>query len=145
MNNTERGLKIIDIFTNLQEHVSKIGGYLNQDRSIIPENPTCGTTACIGGWLADYFKAEVDDDLDDYSDSRRRYNDGIIELSKRLGVGGIRSFIEDSGLWHNDHGRAVFNTHCKAYPRSIVTKAIDIDDVCADWVQFGYNLVTKGE
>ena len=56
MNNTERGLKIIDIFTNLQEHVSKIGGYLDQDRSIIPENPTCGTTACIGGWLADILR-----------------------------------------------------------------------------------------
>ena len=57
----------------------------------------------------------------------------------------------NSGLWHNDCGGAIFGAgyaayrRSEAYPRSIVTKAIDIDDVCADWVQFGYNLVTKGE
>ena len=143
MNNTERGLKIIDIFTGLREHVSKIGGYIDQDRSIIPENPTCGTTACIGGWLADYFKTEVYPHIDSRS-YHRLYRDGVKELSNRLDVKRAGVFVHESGLWHNGAGGDVFGDRCTAYRRSIVTKAVGIDDVCRDWIEFGYNLVTKG-
>ena len=145
MNNQERGLKIIDIFTDLREHVNRVGGKVDQEQGYIHEHPTCGTTACIGGWLADYFKTDVYDDLDDYSDSRRYYNDGVIELEDKLGlVGSLRPFIRFSKLWHNVYGSYIFDQKPIAYKRTY-GDIVDIDEVCADWVQFGYELVTKGD
>ena len=139
MDNVERGLKIIDIFTDLREHVNKIGGKLNQDKGFIDENPSCGSTACIGGWLADYFKTVV------YSSGRRCFEEGIRELENKLGVTCIKSFIWNSRLWHNAMGGDVFAIRNDAYIRTNSQKTIGLDEVCSDWVQFGYNLVAEGE
>ena len=138
MDNVERGLKIIDIFTDLREHVNKIGGYIDQRRGSVYENPSCGTAACIGGWLADYFATKVIY----FGGGHRIYIDGYRELAHSLDVNCVANFVSESGLWHNDQGPAVF-WHDSPYHRSEPHK-ISLDDVCADWVQFGYELVTKG-
>ena len=87
------------------------------------------------------------DDLDDYSDSYRYYDEGLMELENRLGIGCVRSFIRDSGLWHNDAGGDVFDIQDGAYTRTepLTYYRTGIDEVCADWVQFGYELVAKGD
>ena len=145
MNNTERGLKIIDIFTDLREHVNKVKGKIHQGEGYIHENPTCGTTACIGGWLADYFKTKVHFDI--YADHKfyRHYQNGITKLADKLDLDVITHFVFLSGLWHNTEGAEVFDPTLCAYNRNEVYNYITIDDVCADWVQFGYELVAEGE
>ena len=100
MNNTERGLKIIDIFTDLREHVNKVKGKIHQGEGYIHENPTCGTAACIGGWLADYFKTKVHFDI--YADHKfyRHYQNGITKLADKLDldVKHLLCFFQDYGI-----------------------------------------------
>ena len=135
MNNQERGLKIIDIFTDLREHVNKIGGYIDHNQGFIEKNPSC---ACIGGWLADYFKTTVMY----FNEGYRSYIDGYQELAHRLDVKCVTNFVSESGLWHTDEGIFVFSASPIAYGG---TSYVDINEVCADWVQFGYELVAKGD
>ena len=145
MNNAERGLFIIDYFTELQEEVVEIGGLIDQEEYFILEKPVCGTTACIGGWIAN--KEQVPITLACRVGNRRNYYTGIIALAEKLGlgdgVGVLETFVLETKLWHNNSGRHVFGGGGSAYAETCNDRSMDlrIGDICNCWILFGYELL----
>ena len=153
MNNQERGLKIIDTFTDLQEFITNANGWVIQAKPNMAKNSTCRTTGCIGGWLDYYLGSTPGGGL---------WTNGVARLEDVLDLKRVGDFIKKSGLWHNNFGDLVFDASILAYlapdladivaADSIISPdhyiklrygKISAEDVCSAWIQFGYELIAE--
>ena len=144
MNNAERGLFIIDYFTELQEEVEEIGGLIRQSEPEISLTPICGTVACIGGWIANKEQTKIYTTY--FGRGERCYMDGVNALKAKLDIppceGAMSEFVRNTQLWHNRHSYGVF-TKNQAYAADNFD-TLTIEDVCNYWILFGYELLIRG-
>ena len=143
MNNAERGLFIIDYFTELQEEVVEIGGEIDQGKMDIDVEPTCNTVACIGGWIANKEQVPTEYSLTGYR--VRSFNNGVKSLAEKLGFDAncleLEYFVEDTKLWHNAYSSCLFDSTSCAYGYRRDYEFLGIEEVCDYWILFGYDLL----
>ena len=139
----EIGLKIIDIFSEVKGQVREIGGKLAMDRLIINSTPSCRTYACLGGWLANFYKTHT-------GSCGRSFSTGVAALAKdlKLPTEGHPYTTEDfdnfdclDPYWHNSFFDSVFTDAFAYLPSTMLTAELDFDTVCDLWIDFGVRLV----
>ena len=126
-----RGKKIVELFTNLETHIEDKGGVIDMGTGVIRANST-SEDACIGCWLADYFKTKA-------KNRYRHFRDGVKALEKYLGVDDMDLFLESNKQhWHNDYAAYAFHFGY-AYD---IDEYLNIIDVTDAWISFGEKLQT---
>ena len=90
-----------------REYTERWEGVIDMGEGLIEVEPTCGTVACVGGWLAHHYRTVEDTGY-------RHFLDGINTFAKDLGFehgGALRSWASDHPeLWGNTRGYDMFNT-----------------------------------
>ena len=128
-----KGKKIVELFTNLRTHIEDKDGQIDMHVGAIRPDPA-NKAACIGCWLADYFKTKVEL-------GHRQFNEGIKALEKYLGIDELKHFLEDnSEHWHNDYALWAFHKDGEAYGDT--NQYPSITDVTDAWISFGEKLQT---
>ena len=120
----------------------KFGWGVRMSKGHVDTEPTCGTVACVGGWLAHHYQTKVWGMDTSYSRHLYRYYlDGVGAFTQELGftdVDGLRRWANDHPeLWGNTRGYDMFYSP-QAY--GALGDSLTLLTVASHWSKVAYNL-----
>ena len=121
--------------TVFREYHEKFGDdSLGMSTPTIDAEPTCGTIACVGGWLAHHYQTTTYEAVRNKSSLKRDFNCGADAFANELGFNNLKD-LEDWAyyhpkLWGNDHGEYMF-AQGRAY--SVDDRRLTLTDVANHW------------